>query len=519
VFLVALATAVAAFASRLSVPAPSLLVLVGLGVGMLPGAPPVHVPPELISLVVLPPLLYAASEELAWRDLRAVWRPVAVLATGLVMASAAAAAAVAGTVASLSASMAFVLGAVLASTDPVAVTALGRRLSLPARVQALVQAESLFNDGTSLVLFQVAVSVAVGAAASAAAPDVLLHGAGQFAAIAGGGLLAGVAVAVVAVLVRRRITDPVLETVAALITPYAAFLLAEAGHASGVTAVIVAGIAVGRWRPAITTARTRLQVHAVYQTLIFVLESVVFSLIGLQLPTLIRALSGIRQWLLPALAVTAVLIFVRLASVFALWAAARWRKRTDHGWAAPAVISWAGTRGVVPLAAALSIPLTTTSDGALPGRDLVLVMATASIVLSLVTQGLTLEPLARVAGLGQAGPTARRHEEAIARVRLAEAALARLDELSDSEDVSDALVDRVRANLEERIGSAHGSFSQGSDREPGMRTERDLRRDLIAAELAELARLFNDGTISSQARRGLQRNLDLELTRLTDAPP
>jgi monovalent cation/hydrogen antiporter len=518
VFLVALATVVAAFARRLSVPAPSLLVLAGLGVGMLPGAPAVHVPPEVISIVVLPPLLYAASEELAWRDLRAVWRPVAVLSVGLVMASAAAAAAVAGAVVSLSASMAFVLGAVLASTDPVAVSALGRRLSLPARVQALVQAESLFNDGTSLVLVQVAVSLAVGGTVTAAAPGLLLHGVAQFAAIAGGGVLAGAAVAVAAIAVRRRIADPVLETVAALITPYGAFLLAEAFHASGVTAVIVAGLAVGRWRPRITTARTRLQVHAVYQTLIFVLESVVFSLIGLQLPTLIRALGSTRQWLLPALAVTAALIVIRLAWVFGLWAAARWRRRTRSGWAAPAVISWAGTRGVVPLAAALSIPLTTTNGNALPQRDLVLVIAAASIVFSLVAQGFTLEPLARVAGLGPAGAAARGHEEAIARIRLAEAALARLDELSDSNAVSDALADRVRASLQDRIGSAHDGSGDGPDGPPGTLTERDLRRDLVAAEMAELARLFDDGTISIPARQGLQRSLDLELSRLTEAP-
>ncbi|HEX6932199.1 MAG TPA: Na+/H+ antiporter [Streptosporangiaceae bacterium] len=518
VFLVALATVVAAFAHRLSAPAPSLLVVVGLGVGMLPGAPSVNVPPELISLVVLPPLLYAASEELPWRDLRAVWLPVGVLAVGLVMASAAAAAAVAGLVASLSVSMAFVLGAVLASTDPVAVNALGRRLALPGKVQTLVQAESLFNDGTSLVLFQVAVSMAVGGAASAAAPDVLLHGAAQFAAIAGGGVLAGIAVAVAAIAVRRRITDPVLETVAALITPYGAFLLADAFHASGVTAVIVAGLAVGRWRQKITTARTRLQVHAVYQTLIFLLESVVFSLIGLQLPTLIRALSSTRQWLLPALVVTATLILIRLAWVFALWAAARWRGRTRSGWATPAVISWAGTRGVVPLAAALSIPLDTINGNALPQRDVVLVIATASIVFSLVAQGFTLEPLARMAGLGHAAATARRHEEAVARVRLAEAALARLDELSGTDAVSDALVDRVRANLQERIGTASGGFSEGSGGGQGKMTERALRRDLIAAEMAELARLSDDGTISSQARQGLQRNLDLELARLTNAP-
>src|SRR5215467_5007549 len=145
VVLVALATVVAAFAGRLRVPAPSLLVAAGLVVGLLPGTPPVHVPPSVVSLVVLPPLLYAASEELSWRDLRAVWRPVAVLAVGLVVASAAAGGAVGGAVVALSLSMAFVLGAVLASTDPVAVSALGRRLSLPARVQTLVQAESLFN--------------------------------------------------------------------------------------------------------------------------------------------------------------------------------------------------------------------------------------------------------------------------------------------------------------------------------------------------------------------------------------
>jgi CPA1 family monovalent cation:H+ antiporter len=486
---------------------------------MLPGTPSMHVPPQLISLVVLPPLLYAASEELAWRDLRAVWRPVVVLAVGLVMATAAAVAAVAGTVASLSASMAFVLGAVLASTDPVAVTALGRRLRLPARMQAVIQAESLFNDGTSLVLFQVAVSVAIGSIASTAAPALFLHGIGRFAAIAGGGVLAGAVVAVLAIVVRRRISDPVLETVAALITPYAAFLAAEAFHASGVTAVIVAGLAVGWWRPRITTASTRLQMHAVYQTLIFVLESVVFSIIGLQLPTLITELTGTRQWLLPALAVTATLIVIRISWIFGLWAAARWRRRTRSGWAIPAVISWAGTRGVVPLAAALSIPLTTTHGEALPQRDLVLVIAAASIVFSLVVQGFTLQPLAHVAGVGQTGSKAIGHEETIARVRLTEAALARLDELANDDAVSDALFERVRASLEARAGGASAVVNRGPDGGQRKLTERELRLGLIAAEMAELARLFDDGTISVPVREDLQRSLDLELARLSDLPP
>jgi Na+/H+ antiporter len=517
VLLVALATVVAAFAKRLRVPAPSLLVAVGLAVGLLPGAPLVHVPPAVVSLVVLPPLLYAASEELSWRDLRAVWRPVAVLAVGLVLASAAAVAAVAGAVASLSASMAFVLGAVLASTDPVAVSALARRLSLPARVQALVQAESLFNDGTSLVLFQIAVSLAVGGTAAMSATGALVHGVGEFVVLAGGGVLAGGAVAAGVIVVRYRITDPVLETVAALITPYAAYLLSEVLHVSGVTAVIVAGLVIGARRSKITTAQTRLQLHAVYQTVVFVLESVVFSLIGLQLPTLVRPLGDTGQWLVAALAVAGTLIATRVAWVFPVWAASQWRRGTRRpAWPVPAVVSWAGTRGVVPLAAALSIPLTTASGAALPQRDLVLVLAAAAIVISLIVQGLTLEPLARFAGFGQANATDPLHEETVARLRLAEAGLARLDELAEHEAAPDAVIDRLRTGLEARIGTTRARINHDPDTERGALTERELLGDLIAAQNAELSRLFEDGTISAAARRRLQRSLDLEVARLTE---
>jgi CPA1 family monovalent cation:H+ antiporter len=516
VLLVTLATVVAAFAGRLRVPAPSLLVAVGLGVGLLPGAPLVHVPPAVVSLVVLPPLLYAASEELSWRDLRAVWRPVAVLAVGLVLASAAAVATVAGAVASLSVSMAFVLGAVLASTDPVAVSALGRRLSLPARVQTLVQAESLFNDGTSLVLFQIAVSFAVGGTAGVTGAGALLHGVSEFAVLAGGGAAAGAAVAAGVIGLRRRITDPMLETVAALITPYVAYLLGETLHVSGVTAVIVAGLAIGAWRSKITTAQTRLQLHSVYQTVIFLLESVVFALIGLELPTLVRELGRSGRWPLAALAVTGTLIATRVAWVFPVWAAYQWRRgQRRPSWPVPAVVSWAGTRGVVPLAAALSIPLTTASGAALPQRDLVLVLAAAAIVISLIVQGFTLEPLARLAGFGPAaaGP---RHEETVARLRMAEAGLARLDELAEGSAAPDEVIDRLRTSLQARIGTTRARLDQGADGAGTALTERELRGDLIAAETAELSRLYDAGTISAATRRRLQRSLDLEIARLTE---
>jgi CPA1 family monovalent cation:H+ antiporter len=515
VLLVALATVVAAFAGRLRVPAPSLLVAAGVAVGLLPGAPAVHVPPAVVSLVVLPPLLYAASEELSWRDLRAVWRPVAVLAVGLVLASAAAVAAVAGAVASLSVSMAFVLGAVLASTDPVAVSALGRRLSLPARVQTLVQAESLFNDGTSLVLFQIAVSFAVGGAAGTTGAAALLHGAVEFAVLAGGGAAAGAAVAAGVIVVRRRITDPVLETVTALITPYVAYLLGETLHVSGVTAVIVAGLALGAWRSKITTAQTRLQLHSVYQTVIFLLESVVFALIGLELPTLVRELGSAGRWPLAALAVTGTLIATRVAWVFPVWAAYQWRRgKRRPSWPVPAVVSWAGTRGVVPLAAALSIPLTTASGAVLPQRDLVLVLAAAAIVISLIVQGFTLEPLARLAGFGSAAGPA--HEETIARLRLAEAGLARLDELAEAGAAPDEVIDRLRTGLQARIGTTRARLDEKPDAAGTALTERELRGDLIAAENAELSRLYDAGTIGAATRRRLQRSLDLEIARLTD---
>jgi monovalent cation/hydrogen antiporter len=512
--LVVLGTVVAAFASRLRVPAPSLLVLAGLLVALLPRFPPVHIPPDVVSLVVLPPLLYAASEELPWRDLRTVWRPVAVLAVGLVLASAAAVAAVAWAVTAVPVSMAFVLGAVLASTDPVAVSALGRRLSLPSKMQALVQAESLFNDATSLVLFQITVSIAVGGTTGGTtAAGVLAHGLGQFAVLAAGGAAAGAVIAIGVVAVRRRVDDPVLETVLALITPYAAYVTGEVLHVSPVMTVIVAGLIIGAQRARVTTAQTRLQLHAVYQTLIFLLESVVFSLIGLQLPSLIRDLSRAEAWPTEALAIAGTLIVARVAWVFPLSAVIERRAGPEHlSWPAAAVMSWAGTRGVVPLAAALSIPLTTANGTALPRRDLLLALATAVVVISLIVQGLTLEPLARFAGIAR--PTAVRHEEAIARIRLADAGLARLEELADAEAASGAVIDRVRASLQARI--EHVRVESPRPPGPDGLTERELRSDLIAAENAELARLYEEGAISEATRGRLQHGLDLDAARLSD---
>jgi CPA1 family monovalent cation:H+ antiporter len=511
-FLVVIATLVAAFARRLRVPAPSLLVVAGVVVGLLPGVPTVQVSPDVVSLVVLPPLVYAAGEELPWRDLRAVWRPVTALAVGLVVVTAAAVAAVVVAITGLPVGLALVLGTVLASTDPVAVTALGRRLSLPPRVQALVQAEALFNDATSLLLFRVAASIAVTVGALSWG-----HVVGDFLLLAVGGVVVGAVVAGGVLLIRRRTTDPLVETVIALVTPYTAYVGAEALHGSGVTAVVVAAVLIGTRTARLGSPDTRIQVGAVYQTVVFLLESVVFGLIGLELPTLVRASSvGGPAWLPQAIAITATLVVVRVLWVFPL--AGLMSRRRGAGrpsWQVPAVVSWVGARGVVPLAAALSIPLTTDSGQPLPHRDLVLLLASAVIVITLVVQGFTLAPLVRRAGVALA-PDDVRHEDTVARLHVSRAGLAHLTELADLEAAPDTVLDQVRRSLQARIDRIEADRDHDEPGAAGVAAHRSLRRDVLSVQRRELDRLFEAGTIGDGTRRRVRRDLDLEDAGLGD---
>jgi len=503
--LVAVATVVAAFANRLAIPAPSLLVAVGVVAGLLPGVPAVRVSPEVISLVVLPPLLYASGEELSVRDLRAVWRPVAILSVGLVLVSAFAVAFVASVLTPLRPALAFVLGAILASTDPVAVTALGRRLSLPPRMQTLVQAESLFNDATSLLLFKIALSVAVAGGSMSAG-----HIGVEFLKLGGGGALLGAAVAGAARLVRRRVEDPLVDTVISLVTPYAAYVVGESLGASGVTAVVVAAVILGTQVTKVTNAHTRIQRHAVYETLIFLLESTVFGLIGLELPVLVRELpASDRLWVLPVLAITATLVATRFLGVFPLSAAAQLRAREHRlSWRVPIVISWSGTRGVVPLAAALSLPLTAEDGSTLPNRALLLVLVTGTVVITLLVQGFTLAPMVAWAGVAVA-PGTLQQEDTAARLRLARAALIRLEELADTDGAPPMVIERLRGEYATRIAYTADAADLGET--PALVTAyRLLRRDLIEVEQGELDRLHSSGEIADKTRRKLQRMLDLE---------
>jgi CPA1 family monovalent cation:H+ antiporter len=495
VALVLASTLVATFANRWSVPAPSVLVLAGVGVALIPGVPVIRASPELISLVVLPPLLYASAQEISVRALRAMWRPLLALVLGLVLATAFAVCGLAWWITGLGLPTAFVLGSVLASTDPVAVTALGRRLPLPPQVQALVQSESLFNDATSLVLFQVAVGIAAGSGGMDWA------GAGwRFVVLAGGGVGVGAALAVVVIALRSRTSDPLLTTVHALATPYAAYLLAEGAGVSGVTAVVVAGVVVGSAGHKVSDARIRLQINAVYAVVVFLLESVVFALIGLQLPTLVRDLPpGTGWWPLQAAALAAALIIVRIGWMRPTVARAG-PTRTHPSWPVTRVMAWAGTRGVMPLAAALSIPLTAADGGLLPGRALVLVLTTAVVAITLTIQGLTLSSVVRTSGLA-VDPAHLEAKESVVRAHLNEAALDYLDGLRESADVPEAVLNRLRRRYTARLGVAEDGAYPAED-------FADLQHGLLDVQRSELRRLHVDGRISDTVHRRIQHELD-----------
>ncbi len=527
--LVMMAVIVATAARRLGAPAPSLLVIAGLLVGLLPGVTSVQIPPDVVGLLVLPPLIYAAATDVAVTELLGVLRPVLVLAVGLVAVTAIAVAATLHWIdPQVSLAVAFVLGAVLASTDPVAVSALARRLHLPPRLLALVQGESLLNDATSLVLFQVAVGVvAAGTAGS------VLGIAGQFLLLGAGGALVGLASAFVAERLRRMTDDAVLATVLALLTPYVVFALAAAVHTSGVTAVVVCGLRLSRSRDHVTRGPVRVQIAHVYAVVVFLLESVVFALIGLELPALVNRLSAADRDFIPiALAVTAVVVATRALWIYPTGYLPRLRRNhrrdTDSPpWQALAVLSWAGTRGVVPMAAALAIPLTTDAGQPFPERDLLLVLATSCIILTLIVQGLTLEPLVRRLRIGQ-DPAALDRELAEGRHAAALAALERLDELDDAGDEPPDILDRLRRDTEARVattrtqlakmdspdGTAHPAGSIGSK---GLAYRR-LGIDLLAAESDRLNQLRDQGRISEDTRRALQHGLDLAEARLADNP-
>ena len=390
-----------AIARWLSVPYPIPLVLGGLVLGLLPGIPEIELEPDLVLVIFLPPLLYAAAFFSDLRALRSDLRAISMASIGLVLLTIGAVAVVAHEAIGLSWPLAFALGAIVSPTDPVAATAIMRQLGAPRRLVNIVEGESLVNDATALVAYRVAVAAAVGGSFSA------LDAGLEFVGAAAGGIAIGLVVGFVVAEIRRRLDDAPTEITISLLTAYAAFIPADELGLSGVLAAVTAGIYLG-WRgPELVTPQTRLQSFAVWEILVFLLNATLFILIGLQLPVITEGLDAYTTAELVGYSalVCATVIGARFVFTFTMPYVVRAldrrpAQRERRVGARPRIVSaWAGMRGAVSLAAALALPLETDAGAPLPERDLILFITFALILVTVVGQGLTLPYLIRRLGV------------------------------------------------------------------------------------------------------------------------
>lgn len=500
-----------AVARRFGLLAPILLVVLGLALSFVPGVPEIHIDPELIIVGVLPPLLYVAAWRTSVPAFRFNLRPILELAIGLALFTAFAVAAVLATVLpGVPFAICLALGAVVAPPDAVAATAVARRVGLPRRVVTVLEGESLFNDATALVLFRTSVAAAIGASVGVSdiALDTLLA--------AGGGVLIGAVCAVVLEFLHRRITDPLLDNALSLLTPFVVALLAEEVHASGVVAVVVTGLYLGHRAPTLMSAASRLQTEAFWRVIQFLLEGGVFLVVGLQLRQILRDLHT--GWGTVALATAAVLgtvIVVRFVWVFPAAYLARLipgvRRREPHlEPGVPAVVSWAGMRGVVTLATALALPATLADGGQYP-RDLFVWLAFAVIVGTLVVQGTTLPLLARRARITPDDPKDDALAEAAVQHAASRAARERLEAHADGAPAD--VVARLRSLVEHRNNLAWERLG-GPDRETPSRAYVRLRRHMIDAEREVFRTARDEGRIPEEVLRRAQHDMDLEESML-----
>jgi monovalent cation/hydrogen antiporter len=518
VFVLLVATAaLAVLANLIRVPYPITLVLGGSALGFIPGLPSVELDPEVVLLIFLPPLLYGAAFFTSLRDLRAAARPIALLSIGVVFVTMAAVAIVAHEAIGLGWAESFVLGAIVSPTDAVAPAEIMRRIGAPRRLLTIVEGENLTNDWTALVLYRFAVAAVVTGSFSLAEASL------EFVLSGVGGLAIGLAAGFVIRNARARIDDPPTEITISLLSGYAAYLPAEHFGFSGVIAAVTVGIYMGWHTPQLTTAVMRIQGVSVWEILIFLLNAVLFLLVGLQLPTVLEDASAYSTgeligW---SLLVSAVVIGVRLLwqyTVPYLVRAVDRRPSQRERRASPRerfVIGWAGMRGSVSLAAALAVPLETDAGAAFPDRELIILIAFGVILVTLVGQGLTLGPI--IQRLGVAGDGEEEREETLARLRLAEAALTRLDEVSAEDWTRDDTLERVRGAFDYRR-RRFGARSDGDGAEYEERTDayRRLMYELFDAQREELIALRNRHEISDEVRRKVERDLDLEESRLAN---
>jgi Na+/H+ antiporter len=536
---VAVIVALQALADRTGLPAAALLTIAGLVYAVLPG-PDVTLHPDVILTFVIPPLIYSAALNSSLLAIRKNLRVVFSLSIGLVLAtSLAVGAGIDLFVPGVGLAAGVALGAAVAPTDPVAALAVGGRAGLPARLITIIEGEGLLNDATALTILTVAVTAATSGGFSLG--DAVL----RFLAEAAGGLLAGIAVALVVRGLRSVVRDPLLVNCISLATPFAAYLLGEETHVSGVLAVAVAGLMVGHDTPRFTTGASRLQASAVWRLVDFLLQGFVFLLIGQQLLPVVRGLkaypaSTIAGAVILTLGVVLLLRPLWLLLTQSLPGALHTRLGGTAQTGSPrdgrrlrgreiVVLSWAGTRGVISLAAIFTLPLTTSAGRPFPGRDLLLFCTYIVVVVTLVGQGVTFGPIVQALGMraDPADAAALRDE---ARAAAVQAGLSRLDQITAELEVPGTALAGLRAILDARLRRYHqagapdsaADASDGTDgtdpappTPPDQEAVQEARRAVIDAQREELLRWRDAGLLPDASLRILNRELDHEERTVT----
>lgn len=511
--LLAASAAMAMLADRLALPRPVLLVLGGAVLAMTPMLPRLQPNPEIVFLLFVPPLLYRGAAQTSLRDFRKRLQPIAFLSVVMVLATTAAVAAVAhACVPGLSWAQCFVLGAIISPTDTVAALAVTRRLRVPRPLVTILQGEGLVNDATALIAYRAALASAVGGAFS-------LYGLlGSFILIGAGGVVVGLVVGWCIHRLRLQVDDvPVIQNTISLLTPYAAYVPADQLGLSGVLSVVSAGMYLGWHNPSIASPATRLQADAMWDMIVFVLEGLIFILVGLELPYVLETLRQhpLRSMVPAVAAVSTTAIAIRLALVFpGIWLIP-WRHHDPHRpgptWREALVVGWAGMRGGESLVIALTLPLVVAGGGTFWHRDLIIFLTFAVILATLLLQGASLSALVRALGLQQ--DSTPDQEEAAVRVLMARAALDQLNVPRNVIGVPAGLLAHLREKYEHDAGSTVSpARSQLVRAEPSSSVR--LRLRLIEAQRRALVQARNEESISDDVMRCLQRELDLQTAQL-----
>jgi CPA1 family monovalent cation:H+ antiporter len=507
----ALIVALTAFGRKLPVPPPVLQVLAGIGIALLPGVRVPELEPDLVFFFFLPPILWAAAYFTSLREFRANQRPIGLLAIGLVLATSAGIAVAARALfPGMPWAVAVALGAIISPPDAVAASAIVSRLPVPRRVVVILEGESLVNDASALVLYRTAVAAAVTGFFSVGESVV------RFFIDAGIGALIGIAIGWCLIAAARRTKDPLAETLLTLAGPYLAWVTAESLHVSAVLACVAGGLYTRQLFSTAVSPVSRVQALAVWELLVFVLNALIFVLLGLQVTGVARDVvaggSGqvvVAGLVLGIVAIVIRLIWVPLATFLPRWLDAETRRKDPlPSPKAMFLVAWTSMRGIVSLAAALALPRTLADGSAFPYRHEILVVTICVIVLTLVVQGLSLAPI--ITRFAFARETTHHTEQRLARREAIRRAAEALEQAAREPDSHPADVEALRAELRERLRQ----HDEDGDRAAGRRR---LRMALQAAERRVLVRLRNEGAISDEVLRELEQELDLEAMRLGSA--